>query len=99
MKSSLDFVKKFYNQNYSLRNNSNLYFINIIGSWKYLFLNRKLMEISQPSNILDDTLFISITPMAFMEVLNEKNNLINRINCFFGKIVIKNIVFISSFNT
>ena len=57
------------------------------------------MEISQPSNILDDTLFISITPMAFMEVLNEKNNLINRINCFFGKIVIKNILFISSFNT
>lgn len=88
MNSLLDFSLCLYKK----ANNPKIkILIELIANWKYIFIDR-LNIVSEPIQINNNTLFISCESGCMIEILSNKEEIINSINKFFCDIVIEKLI-------
>ena len=87
-KNNLQFSKQFYSHG---GGGSLKELIEIVACWEFLFRD-PLNEHCSPNNLFQETLFIDCNPHCLMDVMSHNDLIMNNINIFFAKILVKNIV-------
>ena len=70
--------------------------IEIISSWNFIF-NHSLNQYSTPNHLYNETLFIECEPNCILDLMNHKTKIINNINIFFAKKIVKNVILAPKF--